>query len=99
MGDTLFSHIVTMVEPLPSLDSLHHSKMKLPSPRKFSAIPSTVSAEEIEYYPSGLIDTGNFGSVYFGKVRELPAAIKVLKDSKRLPKQWKHLNVKSILLK
>jgi len=75
-----------MVEPLPSLDSLQISKMKLPSPRKFSAIPSTISAEEIEYYPSGLIDTGNFGSVYFGKVRELPAAIKVLKDSKMTTK-------------
>ena len=44
-------------------------------------IPSTISPDELEYFPEDIIDTGNFGSVYFGKVRELPAAIKVLKDS------------------
>lgn len=76
-----------MVEPLPSLESLRPAtNVSLPSPRKFAGLPSTISFDEIEYFPEGLIDTGNFGSVYFGKVRELPAAIKVLKDSKLTPK-------------
>jgi len=34
--------------------------------------------DEIHYSEAGLIDKGSFGKVYFGKVRELPAAIKVL---------------------
>lgn len=62
------------------------SHKKLPSPRQFSAIPSTISTEEIEYSQDSLIDKGNFGSVYYGKVRELPTAIKVLNDASLTPK-------------
>lgn len=48
-------------------------------------IQSTISSSEIKYSQSELIDSGNFGSVYLGKVRELPAAIKVLKYSALTP--------------
>ena len=48
-------------------------------------IPSSISSEELEYSQEGLIDKGNFGSVYFGKVRELPAAIKVLNSISMSP--------------
>jgi serine/threonine protein kinase len=48
-------------------------------------IPSTISFQELEFFPEDIIDSGNFGSVYFGKVRELPAAIKVLKETKMTP--------------
>jgi len=62
------------------------SHQKLPSPRQFSGIPSTISVDELDYCEDALIDTGNFGSVYYGKVRELPVAIKVLKDATLTPK-------------